>query len=60
MKAPLILVPQNSRSNNILMADFGTLEISNSFAVVGRRGEGGVPAVADKMKILLTSLKLSR
>lgn len=60
LKAPLIIVPQGSKSNNALMADFGNLEIKNSFHLAGKAAPSGVPAVLDKMKIVLKSLKLSR
>lgn len=59
MKAPLILVPQNSKSLNILLVDLGKLDISNSFHSVGPAANNKI-AVIDKMKIQLTSLKMSR
>ncbi|XP_067654011.1 intermembrane lipid transfer protein VPS13A-like isoform X3 [Haliotis asinina] len=60
MKAPLIIVPQKSTSNSVLMADLGNLEISNSFHLAGKSSPNNVPAVLDKMNIVLNSLKLSR
>ncbi|GAB1605843.1 Hypothetical predicted protein [Argonauta hians] len=60
MKAPLILVPQNSKSPNILLVDLGNLDISNSFHAADARSDDGKPAVIDQMKIQLRSVKVSR
>ena len=60
LKAPVIIVPQRSTSNNVLMADLGNLDIGNAFHLAGKTSPSGVPAVLDKMKIVLTALKLSR
>ncbi|ESO95114.1 hypothetical protein LOTGIDRAFT_160876 [Lottia gigantea] len=60
MKAPLIIVPQKSTSNNLLMMDLGNLAINNKFHLAGQVSTNGVPAVLDKMKIVLKELKLSR
>lgn len=59
MKAPLILIPQNSKSPNTLLVDLGKLDISNSFHSVGPATKNKT-AVIDKMKIQLASLKMSR
>ncbi|XP_036365427.1 vacuolar protein sorting-associated protein 13A [Octopus sinensis] len=60
MKAPLILVPQHSKSPNILLVDLGNLDINNSFHSAEAKSVDGKPAVIDKMSIQLTSLKVSR
>ncbi|KAK6178554.1 hypothetical protein SNE40_013319 [Patella caerulea] len=60
MKAPLIIVPQKSTSNNLLMMDLGDLTIGNNFNLAGQKSSSGVPAVLDKMKIVLNEVKLSR
>ncbi|XP_048251088.1 vacuolar protein sorting-associated protein 13A-like isoform X4 [Haliotis rufescens] len=60
MKAPLIIVPQKSTSSSVLLADLGNLEIANSFHLAGKNSPNNVPAVLDKMNIVLSSLKLSR
>jgi vacuolar protein sorting-associated protein 13A/C len=59
MKAPVIIIPQNSRSYNALVADFGSLSVSNSFSKAGE-SENKIPYVLDKMVVELTSLKTSR
>ncbi|CAH1789713.1 unnamed protein product [Owenia fusiformis] len=60
MKAPLIIVPQNSMSENALVADLGLLHIGNSFYMAQKTNERGHPAIFDHMKIELSDLKLSR
>lgn len=60
MKAPVIVVPQNSTSSNTLMLDFGQLSITNSFKLAGKLSPNNVPAILEEMNIVLTSLKLSR
>ncbi|XP_052084958.1 intermembrane lipid transfer protein VPS13A-like isoform X11 [Mytilus californianus] len=59
MKAPVIIVPQNSKSTNALVADFGSLSVQNSFSKAGE-SENKIPFVLDKMVVELTSLKMSR
>lgn len=59
MKAPVIIVPQNSKSSNALVADFGSLSVGNSFSKAGE-SEKKTPYVLDKMVVELTSLKMSR
>ncbi|MED6232098.1 hypothetical protein ATANTOWER_021188, partial [Ataeniobius toweri] len=59
LKAPLIIIPQSSTSQNALVVDLGLITVENSFAL--RSGEGfPVPVVVDKMDIKLTQLKLCR
>uniref|UniRef100_K1PWM0 Vacuolar protein sorting-associated protein 13C n=1 Tax=Magallana gigas TaxID=29159 RepID=K1PWM0_MAGGI len=58
MSAPVILVPQRSDSLNVLMVDFGHLDVSNSFSPV--KTDAKIPAVLDSMKIDLKSLKVAR
>ncbi|XP_008400932.1 vacuolar protein sorting-associated protein 13C isoform X3 [Poecilia reticulata] len=59
LKAPLIIVPQSSTSQNALVVDLGLITVENSFAL--RPGEGlPLPAVVEKMDIKLTQLKLCR
>ncbi|KAK3590891.1 hypothetical protein CHS0354_020869 [Potamilus streckersoni] len=60
MKAPVIIVPQNSQSTNVLLADFGHLYVRNSFELARKTSASAVPAVLEKMKVELTDLKLSR
>ncbi|MEQ2157610.1 hypothetical protein GOODEAATRI_003487, partial [Goodea atripinnis] len=59
LKAPLIIIPQSSTSQNALVVDLGLITVENSFAL--RSGEGfPVPVVVEKMDIKLTQLKLCR
>ncbi len=60
MKAPVVIVPRNSKSNNAIVVDLGKLDISNRFQIVGQRGPQGLPGVLDHMVIQLTSLKMAR
>ena len=60
MKAPVIIVPQKSTSNDALVVDLGKLNVQNSFQIPGQKSQQGLPAVLDKMVVELTSLKLSR
>ena len=60
MKAPVIVVPEKSTSLNSLMLDLGQLTVSNVFQLAGGQSSSGVPAVLENMKVVLTSLKLSR
>ncbi|XP_077376530.1 intermembrane lipid transfer protein VPS13C isoform X2 [Festucalex cinctus] len=59
LKAPLVVVPQSSRSQNAVLVDLGLITVSNSFCLVPAHGFS-LPAVVDKMDIRLTQLKLSR
>lgn len=59
LKAPVILIPQSSLSNNVLIADLGLIRVWNEFTLVS--GEKKTPPpVIDKMDIQLTQLKISR
>ncbi|XP_070809810.1 intermembrane lipid transfer protein VPS13C isoform X2 [Pituophis catenifer annectens] len=59
LKAPVILIPQSSVSNNVLIADLGLIRVWNEFTLVS--GEKKTPPpVIDKMDIQLTQLKISR
>nr|XP_057944344.1 intermembrane lipid transfer protein VPS13C isoform X2 [Doryrhamphus excisus] len=59
LKAPLIIVPQSSTSQNAVVVDLGLITVSNSFSLLPAEGFS-LPAVVDKMDIRLTQLKLSR
>ncbi|XP_032088640.1 vacuolar protein sorting-associated protein 13C [Thamnophis elegans] len=59
LKAPVILIPQSSASNDVLIADLGLIRVWNEFTLVS--GEKTTPPpVIDKMDIQLTQLKISR
>ncbi|XP_078330281.1 intermembrane lipid transfer protein VPS13A-like isoform X6 [Crassostrea virginica] len=58
MSAPVILIPQRSDSLNVLLVDFGRLDVSNSFRPVSTQAK--IPAILDSMEISLKSLKVAR
>ncbi|XP_049911811.1 intermembrane lipid transfer protein VPS13C-like, partial [Epinephelus moara] len=59
LKAPLIIVPQSSTSENAVMVDLGLITVGNSFSLLPAEGFS-LPAVMEKMDVRLTQLKLSR
>lgn len=59
LKAPVIIVPQNSFSLEALCFDFGYLSITNSFLVISK-GTDHIPAVIDQLSLNLQNLKISR
>ncbi|KAK1874863.1 Vacuolar protein sorting-associated protein 13C [Dissostichus eleginoides] len=59
LKAPLIIVPQNSSSQHALVMDLGLITVGNSFSLMPADG-CPLPAVLEKMEVQLTQLKLSR
>lgn len=58
LHAPVIFVPERSNSPNVLMLDFGHLDIKNSFSLVQRSAD--ISAVLDSMTINLMSTKIAR
>ncbi|KFP20127.1 Vacuolar protein sorting-associated protein 13C, partial [Egretta garzetta] len=59
LKAPVIVVPESSTSNNALVADLGLIRVQNEFKLVSS-DESSLPPVIDNMDVQLTHLKLSR
>ncbi|KAI4789321.1 hypothetical protein KUCAC02_035316, partial [Chaenocephalus aceratus] len=60
LKAPLIIVPQNSSSQHALVMDLGLITVGNSFSLMPADG-CPLPAVLEKMEVQLTQpIKLSR
>ncbi|XP_077120280.1 intermembrane lipid transfer protein VPS13C isoform X1 [Ranitomeya variabilis] len=59
LKAPVIVIPQSSVSNNAIVADLGLLKINNTFSLVSSEGHQ-IPPIIDHMTINLTQFKLSR
>ncbi|KAM3927460.1 intermembrane lipid transfer protein VPS13C isoform 2-T2 [Leptodactylus fuscus] len=59
LKAPVIVIPQSSISNNALVADLGLLKINNAFSLVSSELHQ-IPPIIDCMTINLTQFKLSR
>lgn len=58
LDAPVIFVPERSDSPNVLMLDFGHIDIKNSFRLV--QGSADISAVLDTIRINLTSTKIAR
>ncbi|KAM6950364.1 intermembrane lipid transfer protein VPS13C [Lycodopsis pacificus] len=59
LKAPLIIVPQSSTSQNAVVVDLGLITVGNSFSLLPAEGFS-LPVVVEKMDVELTQLKLSR
>ncbi|MGH0128136.1 UNVERIFIED_CONTAM: hypothetical protein FKN15_033577 [Acipenser sinensis] len=59
LKAPVIIIPQSSVSQNAVEADLGLITVHNQFCLVPADG-CSLPPVIDKMDVQLTKLKLSR
>ncbi|KAI4872968.1 hypothetical protein NFI96_023652 [Prochilodus magdalenae] len=59
LKAPLIIIPQSSTSDNAFVVDLGLITVSNSFFLLPAEGFP-LPAVMETMDVRLTQLKLSR
>jgi vacuolar protein sorting-associated protein 13A/C len=62
MKAPVVVVPESSRSSNVIILDLGRLAVTNKFSRTadGAKNSGGQPAVLDTMTVDLTQLNISR
>ncbi|PRD18011.1 UNVERIFIED_CONTAM: Vps13c [Trichonephila clavipes] len=60
IEAPVIVTPQNSSSDNAVVADLGVLKILNKFSLSEKRNELGMPAIFEKMCLHLTNFQLFR
>lgn len=60
LKAPVIIVPQSSRSQNAVVIDLGKLRVTNSFQILSQKDSAGLPAVLDIMTVELTLMKVFR
>lgn len=60
LKAPDIIIPENSTSFNSCLLDLGRICISNQFTTLDIKNEKNFSAVVDEMKLTLTDFKLSR
>jgi vacuolar protein sorting-associated protein 13A/C len=60
VQAPIIIIPVNSRSRDVLIMDFGNLTMYNKFKTLNIRSSAGHPAVVDELNLDLQNLKLSR
>ncbi len=59
LKAPLIIIPQSSTSNNAFVVDLGLITVGNGFSLLAVEGFT-LPVVLETMDVKLTQLKLSR
>ncbi|XP_068584903.1 intermembrane lipid transfer protein VPS13C isoform X2 [Cebidichthys violaceus] len=59
LKAPLIIIPESSTSQNAVVVDLGLITVGNSFSLLPAEGFS-LPVVVEKMDVKLTQLKLSR
>ncbi|KAK7482167.1 hypothetical protein BaRGS_00026632, partial [Batillaria attramentaria] len=60
VKAPVIVLPQNWISLNTLILDLGQMSVTSAFRLAGKVSSNKIPAVLQDIKIVLTSLRLSR
>ncbi|XP_068131864.1 intermembrane lipid transfer protein VPS13C isoform X2 [Hyperolius riggenbachi] len=58
LKAPVIIIPQSSVSNNAIVADLGLITIQNVFSLAA--SDQDLAPIIDCMTITLTKFKLSR
>ncbi|XP_067829405.1 intermembrane lipid transfer protein VPS13C isoform X2 [Heptranchias perlo] len=59
LKAPVIIIPESSRSMNAVVADLGLITVQNRFTLIPG-DQCTLPPVVDIMEVQLTQLKLSR
>ncbi|XP_046738037.1 vacuolar protein sorting-associated protein 13 isoform X1 [Diprion similis] len=60
IKAPVVYIPMNSKSEHALMLDMGNLTVTNTLKKLEVISEDGNSPVVDEMKIDLQDIKLSR
>jgi len=62
LKAPVIVVPENSKSTNVIVIDLGQLVVTNKFQKLTDQAKSsdGQYAVLDDMTVDLTHLNISR
>nr|XP_032824603.1 vacuolar protein sorting-associated protein 13C-like isoform X1 [Petromyzon marinus] len=60
VKAPLVVVPQNSKSRDAIVADLGHVAVSNAFSLAPVGRPLPLPPIVDTMTVRLSQIKLSR
>lgn len=60
LKAPDIIIPINSKSNDAVMLDMGNIKITNKFIVHNVSGTSGTQALIDELSVKLTDMTMSR
>ncbi|XP_043819430.1 vacuolar protein sorting-associated protein 13A isoform X1 [Dromiciops gliroides] len=59
IKAPVVVIPQSSASENVLVADFGLITMKNKFYMVSK-SQYNPPPVIDDITVKLSEMKLYR
>ncbi|XP_072461029.1 intermembrane lipid transfer protein VPS13A isoform X2 [Notamacropus eugenii] len=59
IKAPVVVIPQSSASENVLVADFGLITMKNKFYMVSK-SNFNPPPVIDDITVKLSEMKLYR
>ncbi|CAM9994575.1 unnamed protein product [Lampetra fluviatilis] len=60
VKAPLVVVPRNSKSRDAIVADLGHVAVSNAFSLAPVGRPLPLPPIVDTMTVRLSQIKLSR
>lgn len=60
LKAPVIIIPTNSTSHDVIMIDLGNLDLTNNFVQLEVLNEMGHAAVVDDLRLNLMDMKVSR
>ncbi|CAG9865247.1 unnamed protein product [Phyllotreta striolata] len=60
LKAPIILVPINSKSYDALYLDLGVITLQNEFINLDVKNDSGFPGVIDDLTVKLDQLKILR
>jgi len=62
LKAPIIIIPQNSQSSNAVVVDLGQLTVRNALQLTGagQKSADGLPPLLDLMSVELDKLTLMR
>ncbi|XP_068961725.1 intermembrane lipid transfer protein VPS13A isoform X2 [Petaurus breviceps papuanus] len=59
IKAPVVVIPQSSESENVIVADFGLITMKNKFYMVSK-SNFNLPPVIDDITVKLSEMKLYR
>lgn len=60
LKAPVIIIPTNSTSHDVIIVDLGNLDLTNNFVQLEVLNEFGHSAVVDDLRLNLLDMKVSR
>lgn len=59
IKAPIVLIPQSPVSENVFVADFGLITMTNTFSMI-TESHGNMPPIIDLITIRLSKVRLFR